>query len=90
MVSVTSLAGDLEVEGWPKEVCDVPLADEKEELTPFKTEDIEAEVQYISSKCIQPEASAGTIEIQALGEFQGCLQNGSNLPLKEKQEESKY
>ena len=74
-VFLISLAGALEVEGWPKEVCDVPLADEKEELLPVKTEDIEAEIQCISSKCIQPEASAGTIEIQTLGEFQGCLQN---------------
>ena len=26
-VSVTSLAGALEVQGWPKEKCDIPLAD---------------------------------------------------------------
>ena len=73
-VSVTSLAGALQVQGWPKEVCDVTLADEEEDLHPLGTEDIKE--------------NATKKEIHIVGDFQVVKANWSNLPLVDKQEET--
>ena len=87
-VSVTSLATALEVEGWPKEKCDVSMANEEDNLIPFTNCDIEAVGQCINSNFIQSEGSATAIEIQKLDEVQGSQENWSKLSLKDKQEES--
>ena len=87
-VSVTSLATALEVEGWPKEECIVPMANDEYKLIPLKNYDIESEKQCMNSNFIQSETSATSIEIQNLGELQGSQENLSKLSLKDKQEES--